>query len=138
MRRLTKKQEIFCLKYVELGDATQASLLAGYAPKYARENTDHVLDRPLVQARIKELRQIAEDETVMMVLERKRRLSEIARAKVRDKFQNPIQAIDVLNKMDKIYSEGAQVNIDNRKIEITVVSEKAKELVERIMLGERT
>jgi phage terminase small subunit len=54
------------------------------------------------------------------------------------KLRDPIASIDLLNKMDKLYSEGSQVNIDNRKIEITVVSEKAKELTEAIMQGART
>ena len=183
MRHLTNKQETACLKYVELGNATQALIESGYSPKYAFSNTTHVFDKPWMQARIKELRQKAEDETVMNVLQRKQRLSEIGRARLTDfmelgqdgswvnlgpetelsgaiqeihsrteydkdsakatvhtsvKLHSPIQAIDLLNKMDKIYSDGAQVNVDNRKIEIFVVSEKAKELTEAIMRGERT
>ena len=54
------------------------------------------------------------------------------------KLHDPMKAIDLLNKMDKIYSDGAQVSVDNRKIEITVVSEEAKELTNRILLGEKT
>lgn len=54
------------------------------------------------------------------------------------KLHSPIQAINELNKMEKIYDEGATVNIDNRSISITVQSEKAKQLTERILLGEVT
>jgi phage terminase small subunit len=54
------------------------------------------------------------------------------------KLHDPMKAIDLLNKMDKIYSDGAQVSIDNRKIEIIVVSDRAKELTEAIMEGQRT
>ncbi len=54
------------------------------------------------------------------------------------KLHNPIQAINELNKMEKIYSEGATVNVDNRSITITVQSEKAKELTERIVEGQGT
>ena len=54
------------------------------------------------------------------------------------RLHNPIQAIDLLNKMDKLYTDGASVNIDNRTWAINVNSEKAKELTERIIEGERT
>jgi phage terminase small subunit len=54
------------------------------------------------------------------------------------KLHDPVKAIDLLNKMDKVYAVEGQVNIDNRKIEIFVVSEKAKELTEAIMQGART
>lgn len=54
------------------------------------------------------------------------------------KLHSPIQAIDLLNKMDKFYSEGGTVNIDNRKVEIIVSSERARTLTERLLGGERT
>jgi hypothetical protein len=137
------------------------------------------LNSAVVQARIKELKQKSEDASVMNLLERKRRLSDIARAVIPDfvgddgikvtkdspnvgavaeittrtkvyrkggepvtitdiKLHNPIPAIQELNKMDKVYAVEGQVNIDNRKIEIFVVSERAKELTEAIMQGART
>lgn len=46
------------------------------------------------------------------------------------KLHSPIQAIDLLNKMDKVYSDVPLVNIDNRQVNIYVSSEKAKELTE--------
>ena len=54
------------------------------------------------------------------------------------KLHSKLQAIQELNKMDGIYTEGPQVHIDNRKIEISVVSERAKELTEGIVRGDRT
>ena len=53
----------------------------------------------------------------------------------RIKLHNPIQAIDLLNKMDKLYAEGTTVNVDNRKIEITVTSETARHLLTEIAEG---
>lgn len=161
--RLTQKQETFCLKYLELPTATEAILAAGYSPKYAANNTPKLLNNTKIQARIQELRQRMEDASVMNVLERKQRLTEISRARLTDfmelgqdgswvnlgpevpmsgaiqeirsrteydddgakptvytsvKLHNPIQAIDLLNKMDKIYNDSPIVNIDNRTIEI--------------------
>lgn len=56
----------------------------------------------------------------------------------RVRLHNPVQAIQELNKMEKIYSEAPQINVDNRSIEIIVASPEGKELTERIMLGEKT
>jgi len=51
------------------------------------------------------------------------------------KLHNPVSAIDLLNKMDKIYSDGANINIDNRSVHITVNTEKGREHLEKLMKG---
>jgi len=179
MTRLTQKMETFCLKYCELGHAAEAAIQAGYSKKSIATIAAHTMKNPLVIARIAELRQKAEDASVMTVQERKQKLSDIGRADVtefvdqegnidlsggntgalaeiqvedwrggrdgesqsrtkRVKVHPKIQAIQELNMMDGVYTEGPQVHIDNRKIEITVVSERAKELTEGIVRGDRT
>ena len=155
MRHLTQKQEQFCLNYIKMENAAEAARQAGYSLKWANYNTTHILEKPLVQARLKELRQKAEDDSVMTLLERKQRLSEIGRAKLTDfmemgpdgswvnvgpeteksaaiqelhsrteydkdsakttvhtsvKLHDPVRAIDLLNKIDNIYSDGPRVN----------------------------
>lgn len=52
------------------------------------------------------------------------------------KLHDPMKAIDIMNKMDKVYSDGATVNVDNRKIEIIVNDKETKELTERLLSGE--
>jgi phage terminase small subunit len=181
-KRLTQKQEIFCLKYFELGNAGEAAIVAGYAPKYAANNTPKLLNNTKIQARIAELRAEVKTPAIMSVQERQEKLTEIARAKLTDfmelgqdgswvnlgpetplssaiqeihsrteydkdgsqptvytsvKIHDPMKAIDLLNKMDKIYSDGAQVNVDNRKIEIAVYDQQTKQLVERLISGEQ-
>jgi len=180
-RKLTQKQETFCVKYFELGNATEAAIQAGYKRRAARFIASRLLTKDNIKARIQELRQKLEDEAIMNVSERQRKLSEIARAKITDfmelgqdgswvnigeetpqgaaiqeihsrteydkdgskpviyttvKLHDPMKAIDLLNKMDKIYSEGTQVNIDEREIKIIVVDEETKDLIARV--GERT
>ena len=81
MNILTQKQETFCLKYVELGNATQAAIEAGYSPKTARSIANENLTKPYISAFIKELRQKAEDATIATVLERKQVLTEIIRGR---------------------------------------------------------
>ena len=182
MRHLRKMQETACLKYVELGNATQAMIQAGYSPKYAFSNTTHVFDKPWMQARIKELRQKIEDESVMNALERRQKLSEIARAVIPDfvgddgikvtkdipnvaaveeittktkfyrkggepviitnlKLHSPISAIQELNKMDKLYSDGHVFNLNQniQNVEARIVNFNAgavaKAILEAAKLG---
>ena len=54
------------------------------------------------------------------------------------RLHSPIQAISELNKMEKIYSESINVNVDNRKLIVVTSSEKSKELTEAIAAGEGT
>jgi len=181
--RLTQKQETFCVKYFELGNATEAAITAGYSPKTVRFIASENLTKPNIQARIQELRQKVEDAAIMNVSERQRKLSVIARARLTDfmelgqdgswvnlgpevegsgaiqeirsrteyddkganptvytsvKLHNPLQAIDLLNKMDKLYSEGAvfQDNRVNRIVNIVVIDNETKDLMSRV--AERT
>ena len=179
-KRLAQKQETFCVKYVELGNATEAAIIAGYSPKYAGVNTPKLLNNTKIQAYIKELREEVKSAAIMNVEERMEKLSIIGRADLTDfqtagadgswidigpenphsgalqeitsrteyddksadaavitkiRLHDPVRAIDLLNKMDKIYSEGSTVNIDNRHLEIIVRSENTKELLEEIAQG---
>lgn len=54
------------------------------------------------------------------------------------KLHDPIRAVDVLNKMDKLYSDALTPYQDNRVVNIIVSSEKAKSLTDRLLQGERT
>lgn len=82
--RLSQKQETFCLEYFRNGNATEAALVAKYSPHTAAFIGSENLNKPLIAARLAELRKRAEDASIMSVVERKARLSEIARARVTD------------------------------------------------------
>ncbi len=142
---LTQKQDTFCLKYFELGNATEAAILAGYSPKTADVIASENLTKPKILARIEDLRSKAEDTSVASVQERMQRLTNIIRANVIDfidkegepelsednpnhgaasefkhkviytkagsqvttkeiKLHSPLQAMDILNKMDGAYA----------------------------------
>ena len=53
------------------------------------------------------------------------------------KLHNPINAIAELNKMDRIYTEGPQINIDNRKQEVNFVNFDHREVARAIIEAER-
>ena len=84
MNILTQKQETFCLKYIELGNATEAALIAGYSHKTARSIASINLTKQNIIERIKQLRQATEDTTIASVVERKQILTEIVRGRFAD------------------------------------------------------
>lgn len=184
-KRLTQKQEIFCLSYFVLRNATQAAIQAGYKPKTARFIASQNLTKVNIQARVEELsaevKKIA-GAAIMSVEERMEVLTEIARASminfvevgqdgawfnidetnlnnraiqsvqsktvlgkdgaddavfIRVNLHDPTKAIDLLNKMDKLYSEGSLVqNNISRQVNVYVIDDETKDLLARV--GERT
>lgn len=53
-RKLNPKQQAFADYYIELGNATQAAIKAGYSEKYAAQNTDKLLKNTNVKSYIDE------------------------------------------------------------------------------------
>ena len=142
MRRLTQRQDTFCLKYFELGNASEAATVAGYSKRSIRNIASVNLTKANIQTRLQELRQKVEDASIANVVERKQRLTVIMREDNFGKFginrTSNISATDLLNKMDKIYTDGPTVNIDNRDLTINVLTSKSKKQVEKLIEGERT
>ncbi len=168
---LTQKQEHFCRNLFEGMTQHDAYIKASYSSNMLSatidQNACRLATNSNVVARIAELQAKAENESIMSVIERKARLTEIARARLTDfmelgqdgswvnvgketpqgaalqeihsrteydkdgaqptvytsvKLHDPMKAIDLLNKMEGVYSDNATVNIDNRIQEIKVVN----------------
>ena len=82
MTKLTEKQKKFADYYIELGNATQAAINAGYSSKYANTNASKLLQNTTIKAYVDErLEQIA-SERIMSAQEILERLSLIANAKI--------------------------------------------------------
>ena len=82
--KLTQKQETFCINYFQSGNATEAAIIAGYSKKTAVVIASQNLLKLNVIERLQELRDAAASAKIMDVVERKERLSEIARARLTD------------------------------------------------------
>jgi len=95
---LTQKQEKFCLNLFAGMSQREAWLNAGYSKNMAVATIDSkaciLAVNGKVRERLAELRKKAEDASIMSVIERKQRLSEIARAVVPD-FQDEGGGINV-------------------------------------------
>ena len=97
------RQEKFCLEYISGKSGQRAAIDAGYSPHSARVTASRLLTKANIISRIAELQNEAAGNKVMTVRQRKERLSEIA--KTSKVPANPIHAIDVLNKMERIYAD---------------------------------
>ena len=65
MAKLTEKQKRFADYYIELGNATQAAIKAGYSSKYANTNASKLLQNTTIKSYIDErLSQLASERIV--------------------------------------------------------------------------
>jgi phage terminase small subunit len=160
MKLKNQRQEKFCqLWFAAQGTNTpvyECAISAGYALKAARQISSRLLTYANIQKRLAELSKKAEDASIMTVIERKQKLSDIARANLIDfqdskgniadlkgkphnqaiseysvtiigdgenaavikkavKLHDPVRAIDLLNKMERIYEpeNNTTINILN-------------------------
>lgn len=122
-----QKQERFCLEYFKSGNAAASAVLAGYSVRSIRAIASTLLTKINIQKRLEELRKKAEADSIMTVVERKQRLSEIARAKVPDfvdedgikvdKVSRNVGAVAEVTTRTKLYRKtGEAVNITNFKL----------------------
>jgi len=123
MKILTNvRYETFCQFIVFGRNHREAAIMAGYKKTSASAQATGLLKLPEIQTRIKEL-QTRRDKKLMKSgmskLERQVRLTEFARSDIKIiKPDDQIKSIDILNKMDKLYSEN---QILHNEIKILVV-----------------
>ncbi|MFC1928647.1 terminase small subunit [Chloroflexota bacterium] len=104
------RQERFCIEYIKTGNATQAATIAGYSRKTARSIACENLTKPYILARIRELQEQTTTAKVLSVVERKEILSKIMIAPLNPSSitaSHVTQAADIINKMDRVYTEAA-------------------------------
>lgn len=108
-KKLTLKQERFCVEYAASGNATQAAIKAGYSPKTAYSIGQENLKKPEIIARIHELQARDKKMRIMSVDERQAKLTAIAENS--EDENAAIRAIETLNKMDGLYIQKHEVQV---------------------------
>lgn len=138
-RSLAKKRHLaFAQAYMTSLNGSQAALAAGYAaknPKHANIIAWELLKREDVQVELKRLRKMVETDAVVTTTQIMERLSIIVRG---DNDPNAIHASKELNLMRKVYHEGVDVQVQQRILNVQVVTPKARELTDQITDGYRT
>lgn len=108
MENLTEKQKRFIDYYIQTGNASESSKLAGYKGT----NLDVIGNQNLVklgkyiQPRLEKVH----DEIILTAEERQIILSDMVRDNENTKIADKLRAIDLLNKMDGQYIEKVEVN----------------------------
>ena len=141
---MTQKQENFALNLFKGMSQREAYVKAGYSSRQSMKVIDnHACELAKtggVKMRLEEFNQKSTDDSILTKLERKQRLSLIAKEDNPGQHglarQSNISAIDILNKMDRVYQDS--VSVSNQTINILVMNEEAKELTEKILSGVRT
>ncbi|MGF2203711.1 terminase small subunit [Lactococcus lactis] len=82
--KLTEKQKKFADYYIELGNATQAAIKAGYSAKYANTNASKLLQNTTIKSYIDERMEQLASERIMSAQEILERLSLIAKADIKE------------------------------------------------------
>lgn len=107
-KKLTLKQEGFCIEYAACGNATQAAINAGYSPKTAYSIGQENLKKPEIVAKIQEISKRETQARIMSVDRRQERLSELAENS--EDGNVVVRAIETLNKMDGIYIQKQEIS----------------------------
>ncbi|MCR2045501.1 terminase small subunit [Anaerosalibacter massiliensis] len=80
--KLTVKQKKFCDYYIELGNATEAAIRAGYSKKTARQTGNENLTKPYIKSYIDEKMKEIEDKQIAKADEVLKYLTSIMRGEI--------------------------------------------------------
>uniref|UniRef100_A0A6M3KZP6 Putative terminase n=1 Tax=viral metagenome TaxID=1070528 RepID=A0A6M3KZP6_9ZZZZ len=123
--KLTQKQSNYALNLFKGMSQREAYVQAGYSsnqlPEVLDKNACELAKDSKIIGRLEGLNRASDTPAVMDVAKRKERLSVIAKEDIETTTginRSPsIQAIDILNKMDKIYTDNT-ININDIKIQV--------------------
>src|SRR5690625_2736276 len=99
-KKLTPKQQAFADHYIELGNATQAAIQAGYSKKTARVIGQENLLKPAIKSYIDERMEEIASKRIMGATEALELLTSIARGEIVE--QVVVSTLDGVEKVDKI------------------------------------
>lgn len=114
-KKLTPKQKAFADYYIELGNAEQAAIKAGYSKKYARGNAHKLVAnsciKQYIDKRLKEIedKRIAKGEEVLQYL------TKVMRGEEKDQFgldaslQDRTKAAELLGKRYRLFAEKVEI-----------------------------
>lgn len=83
---LTSRQEAFCYNYVELNNATQAAIKAGYSPKGAEATGSKLLRNNKVSQKIAQLKEAQQKSTIASAQEVMEYFTKVMNGEIKDQF----------------------------------------------------
>jgi len=123
MDRLTPKQKAFADYYIELGNATEAYIRAGYNKKGARANSSRLIANDSIKQYIDERLKEIEDKRIAKGEEVLQYLTKVMRGEEKDQFgldaslQDRTKAAELLGKRYRLFTENIKVE-GNQQVQI--------------------
>ena len=114
-RKLTPKQRAFCDYYIELGNATEAAIKAGYNKKTARQIGSMNLTKVDIKQYIEERIKALDDARIAKGEEVPQYLTKVMRGEEKDQFgldaslQDRTKAAELLGKRYRLFTEKVEV-----------------------------
>lgn len=115
MDRLTPKQKAFADYYIELGNATEAYIRAGYNKKGARANSSRLIANDSIKQYVDERLKEIEDKRIAKGEEVLQYLTKVMRGEEKDQFgldaslQDRTKAAELLGKRYRLFTENIKV-----------------------------
>lgn len=128
-KKLTPKQKAFADYYIELGNATEAYIKAGYNKKGARANSARLIANDSIKQYIDERLSKIEDARIAKGEEVLQYLTKVMRGEEKDQFgldaslQDRTKAAELLGKRYRLFNEKIEADIN-----ATVIFEGENEL----------
>ncbi|MEG2458096.1 MAG: terminase small subunit, partial [Bacilli bacterium] len=108
-KKLTPKQKAFADYYIELGNATQSAIKAGYSKRYANTNANKLLQNTTISYYIDERLKLIEDARIAKGEEVLQYLTKVMRGEEKDQFgldaslQDRTKAAELLGKRYRLF-----------------------------------
>ncbi|EOU1912012.1 terminase small subunit [Clostridium perfringens] len=122
-KKLTPKQKAFADYYIELGNAEQAAIKAGYSKKYARGNAHKLVANSCIKQYTEERLKEIEDERIADGKEVLQYLTKVMRGEEKDQFgldaslQDRTKAAELLGKRYRLFvdkvEKDSNVNVNS-------------------------
>lgn len=115
MDKLTPKQKAFGDYYIELGNATEAAIKAGYSVNYANAQSYKLLENVGIKTYIEERLQLLEDKRIAKADEVLQYLTRVMRNEEKDQFDldaplnERTKAAELLGKRYRLFTENVNV-----------------------------
>lgn len=121
-KELTPKQKAFCDYYIELGNATEAYIKAGYNAKGARANAARLIANDSARDYINNKLKEAEEKRVASATEVLQYLTKVMRGEEKDQFgldaalQDRTKAAELLGKRHRLFVDRVEADVNQTVI----------------------
>lgn len=126
MSKITDKQKAFCDYYLELGNATEAYIKAGYNEKGARANASRLIANDSIKLYLEERRKQIESERIAGPEEVLKYLTKVMRGEEKDQFdldaslQDRTKAAELLGKRYRLFTDKVEVETSEKGVTINI------------------